>query len=118
MHGLKLVVLLLLGHFNIVLPLKVDPKLRTGAKEAREAKRGVRSDCTLAINNFANTVAGTCSSFARRYLLRLKGLRNSSSRTSPGCTNESLSFILVVLLDVLLAFSLAHFREDFMRQFW
>jgi hypothetical protein len=54
MYGLKLVMLLLLGHFNIVLPLKVDPKLRAGAKKAREAKRGVRSDCTLAINNFAN----------------------------------------------------------------
>ncbi len=81
----------LLG-FQVVLRLKVQPKSLGRGKIARQSESSIRGDNALATDNLINAsgrhadILGPDTSG-----LIAKGFRNSSSRTSPGCTGATFT---------------------------
>jgi hypothetical protein len=78
-------------HFEIVPRLEVQPETLRQAKVARQPEGRVGRDRTLAADDLVDAAWVQPMSFASRYWLIPIGLRNSSSRISPGCTDSNVS---------------------------
>lgn len=85
------------GHVEVIIRLQPQPELRRGAKVPGQPERCLSSDAPLPEHDLVNAPRVHPMSNARRFWLRCMGLRNSSSKTSPGCTGCSLSSFMMIL---------------------
>jgi len=71
---------------QVIPGLQVDPEPLRGAEEPGQPQRRVRADAALAVHDLVDPPGRDPDLLARWYWLIASGLRNSSSRISPGCT--------------------------------
>lgn len=64
--------------------LQVEPEIRGGAKEMREAKRRIRRDGAAAADDLVDALEREPMRVAKSTCVRPKGVRNSAARISPG----------------------------------
>jgi hypothetical protein len=70
---------------QVIVLLHAEPELGRCTKVARQPERRLSRDAAPAFNNLRDAIGrGTCSFSASLFMLMPSGLRNSSSRISPG----------------------------------